>query len=225
MKEYEFGEMANPDVLTDYYARRHTSHYRTDFLLLAEQLYYKGDNERAIRALDRSLKLMPVNTVIDFGEITGNDPITSLDYNRVRNNSYSPRMSGCLYEYVQLYALMGETKKATSLGKKLLKIYGSVFAFFEKSDATIAIEPGTMNSNRDDLFAAADACFKMQKAVKGMDFEQEVTATINNLYEKILPEIDNELSTLGLSENMDALNQLFKEHMANMASEYNYTIK
>ncbi len=225
MKEYEFGEMANPDVLTDYYARRHTSHYRTDFLLLAEQLYYEGDNERAIRALDRSLKLMPVNTVIDFGEITGNDPITSLDYNRIRNNSYSPRMSGCLYEYVQLYALMGETKKATSLGKKLLKIYSSVFAFFENSDATIAIEPGTMNSNRDDLFAAADACFKMQKAVKGMDFEQEVTATINNLYEKILPEIDNELSTLGLSENMDALNQLFKEHMANMASEYNYTLK
>jgi hypothetical protein len=115
MKEYEFGDMANPNVLTDYYARRHTSHYRTDFLLLAEQLYYNGDNKRAIKSLDRSLKLMPVETVIDFGEITGNDPITSLDYNRIRNNSYSPRMSGCLFEYVQLYALLGETKKSIGL--------------------------------------------------------------------------------------------------------------
>ena len=199
--------------------------YRTDFLLLAEQLYYEGDNKRAIKALDRSLKLMPVETVIDFGEITGNDPITSLDYNRVRNNSYSPRMSGCLYEYVQLYALLGATKKATDLGKKLLKIYNSVFSFFENSDAIIAIEAGTMNSNRDDLFAAADACFKMQKAVQGMELEKELTATLNNLFGKILPDIENELSTLGLSENMDALNQLFKEHMTDMAGEYNFTLK
>ncbi len=225
MKEYEFGDMANPDVLTDYYARRHTSHYRTDFLLLAEQLYYAGDTIRAVKALDRSLKYMPVETVIDFGEITGNDPITSLDYNRIQNNSYNPRMSGCLYEYVQLYALMGETKKATDLGKKLLKIYTSVFSFFENSDALIVIEPGTMNSNRDDLFAATDACFKMQKALQGMVFEKEVTAALNNLYGKILPGIENELSTLGLSENMEALNQLFKDHMANMATEYSYVPK
>ena len=168
---------------------------------------------------------MPVETVIDFGEITGNDPITSLDYNRVRNNSYSPRMSGCLYEYVQLYALLGETKKATDLGNKLLKIYGSVFSYFENSDALIAIEAGTMNSNRDDLFAAADACFKMKKAVQGMALEKELTATLDNLYGKILPDIENELSTLGLSENMDALNQLFKEHMTDMAREYNFTLK
>ena len=134
-------------------------------------------------------------------------------------------MSGCLYEYVQLYALMGETKKATDLGKKLLNIYKSVFSFFENSDAMIAIEPGTINSNRDDLFAAADACFKIQKAVKGMAFEKEVTGTLNKLYGKILPDMENELSILGLSENMEALNQIFKEHMANMATEYNYIQK
>ena len=89
----------------------------------------------------------------------------------------------------------------------------------------VAIEPGTMNSNRDDLFAAADACFKIQKAVQGMAFEKEVTASLDKLYGEILREIDNELSTLGLSENMEALNQLFKEHMANMATEYNYIQK
>lgn len=38
MKNYKYGEMANPDVLTDYYARRHTAQYRLHFATLAE--YY-----------------------------------------------------------------------------------------------------------------------------------------------------------------------------------------
>ena len=224
MKEYTFGDMANPKVLTDYYARRHTSHYRTDFLLLAEQLYYGEENERATKVLDRSLELMPVETVIDFGEITGNDPITSLDYNRVRNSSYSPRISGCLHEYVQLYALLGQEKKAAALGKKLLKIYASVIDYFENSSGSFAIRQGTMSSNRDDLFAATDACFRMQKATKDMAFEKEVSQVINKLYKTILPQIEDDLVVSGTSENMDVLNQIFKQHMANMANEYNYSI-
>ena len=225
MKEYTFGDMANPDVLTDYYARRHTSHYRTDFLLLAEQLYYDGEKEKAAKVLDRSLKLMPVETVIDFGEVTGNDPITSLDMNRIRNNAYSPRTSGCLFEYVQLYALIGEDQKATALGRKLLKIYESVFAYFDNSPAEFTIVPGTMNSNRDDLFAAADACFKMQRATQELPVGKEIDAVLNNLYGKTIPKINDELVTSSISENLEILHQLFKEHMSNMAAEYNYTLK
>ena len=224
MKEYEFGDMANPKVLTDYYARRHTSHYRTDFLLLAEQLYYQGDTARAIKVLDRSLNLMPIETVLDFGEVTGNDPITSLDYNRVRNSAYSPRVSGSLHEYVQLYALLGEDSKATVLGKKLIKRYKRIFTYFEKSDALFAIKQGTMNSNRDDLFAAADACFKIQKAIPSGGISKEVTEAIDYLFGKVLPKIENELVTSGLSENMDALNSAFKGQLSSMATEYNYTI-
>ena len=223
MVEYEFGDMANPEVLTDYYARRHTSHYRTDFLLLAEQLYYQGDTLRAVKVLDRSLKIMPIETVLDFGEVTGNDPITSLDFNRVRSNSYSPRVSGSLHEYVQLYALLGEDSKATLLGKKLLKRYTRIFEFFEKSDASFAIKQGTMNSNRDDLFAAADACFKIQKANPNGGISKEVTAAIDYLYGKVLPKIERELATDGLSENMEALNSAFQGQFISMAAEYNYS--
>ena len=39
---YQYGEMANPNVLTDYYARRHTTQFRANFLLLAEQLLLKN---------------------------------------------------------------------------------------------------------------------------------------------------------------------------------------
>jgi hypothetical protein len=38
MKRYDFGDMKNPSVLTDYYARRHTSQFRSQFLILAQ--YY-----------------------------------------------------------------------------------------------------------------------------------------------------------------------------------------
>lgn len=37
MKTYDFGAMSNPDVLTDYYARRHTSQYRRHFFELAQE--------------------------------------------------------------------------------------------------------------------------------------------------------------------------------------------
>jgi Protein O-mannosyl-transferase TMEM260-like len=42
MKNYHFGAMDNPDVLTDYYARRHTSQYRLHFKLLAEDYALKA---------------------------------------------------------------------------------------------------------------------------------------------------------------------------------------
>ncbi|MCH2225549.1 MAG: DUF2723 domain-containing protein [Crocinitomicaceae bacterium] len=45
MENYSFGNMSNPDVLTDYYTRRHTSQYRLHFLSLAEEFI-----SRVIRA-------------------------------------------------------------------------------------------------------------------------------------------------------------------------------
>ena len=81
-----------------------------------------------------------------------------------------------------------------------------------------------MNSNRDDLFAAADACFKIQKAIPSGGISKEVTEAIDYLFGKVLPKIENELVTSGLSENMDALNSAFKGQLSSMATEYNYTI-
>ena len=44
MKNYAWGAMSNPDVITDYYARRHTSQYRLQFLSLAENYISKAYN-------------------------------------------------------------------------------------------------------------------------------------------------------------------------------------
>jgi hypothetical protein len=47
MKKYDFGHMNNPAVLTDYYARRHTSQYRFQFMALAQHYLTLADEEEA----------------------------------------------------------------------------------------------------------------------------------------------------------------------------------
>ncbi len=42
MKNYDYGTMSDPAVLTDYYARRHTDQYRLHFLSLAEEFVAKA---------------------------------------------------------------------------------------------------------------------------------------------------------------------------------------
>ena len=45
MKNYSFGQMNKAHVLTDYYARRHTSQFRTQFYSLAEYYIQLAENE------------------------------------------------------------------------------------------------------------------------------------------------------------------------------------
>jgi hypothetical protein len=45
MSRYDYGDMKNPSVLTDYYARRHTSQYRYQFMTLAQHFLNLADEE------------------------------------------------------------------------------------------------------------------------------------------------------------------------------------
>ncbi|MDB3905379.1 hypothetical protein N9335_02760, partial [Crocinitomicaceae bacterium] len=231
MKTYEYGNMSDPSVLTDYYARRHTVHYRQDFLLLAEQLYYLGDKKRGVQALDKSLKVMPPETVLDFGEISGFDKQTSLDINLPQNNQYAARTSGNLHEYVQLYYMLGEADKATSLGKKLLKNYQSVFKYFENSDALFAVTPGFSSSNIDDLLAATDACFRMYRVASDTKFNpqgknvKEITEMINYVYLIVHPKIKSELAEIELEDSYQGMLNMLNGQMSKMLLEYDYSVK
>ncbi|MEN9999007.1 MAG: hypothetical protein RI922_1997 [Bacteroidota bacterium] len=49
MKNYVYGAMNNPDVLTDYYTRRHTSQYRLHYASLADDYLMRADNEDQVR--------------------------------------------------------------------------------------------------------------------------------------------------------------------------------
>ncbi len=225
LETYIFGDMANPKVLTDYYARRHTIQYRANFLLLAEQLYNLGRKAEAIKVLDRAMEIMPEETVMDYGDINPVDPFNSLNYNKGNNQfmyqgrDIRPLNAGILHEYVQLYYLLGQTKKAEALGQKLLDNYNSVIAYFEYSD----VEMAGNEENAEDLIAVADALLKIRGTVrtnldqetKVSGFERSLEKSVQKLYKKVLPRIYSGLDALA-AENGEAGDGLYTNRMANL---------
>lgn len=202
LETYTYGDMKNPKVLTDYYARRHTQQYRCNFLLLAEQLLNKGDRKGAISLLDKSLELMPLENVLDFGEVNQIDPMNSLKINSAHTNfmyqgqDVKAKSSGCLHEYVQLYFMAGEKAKATKLGMKLADNYETIFNYFEHSAAEYAGNP----ENAEDMYAALDGCFKMyviandsKLGAKNGALAKRLYKLFNKVYKNDMPRIYNEL--------------------------------
>ena len=224
LETYIFGDMANPNVLTDYYARRHTIQYRANFLLLAEQLLALGRKNEAVKVLDRAMQIMPEETVMDYGDINPVDPFNSLNYNKAHNQflfqgqDIRPLNAGILHEFVQLYYELGQTKKAEALGKKLLDNYKTVIAYFEHSD----VEMAGNEENAEDLIAVADALLKMRttakeqmSGLKSSAFSKELERTIQVLYKKVLPRIYSGLETLA-TENGEAGDGLYTNRLANL---------
>jgi len=198
-KTFHYGKMNVKGVLTDYYTRRHTITFRANFLLLAEQ-YLKNNKQRAIELLDFSLAKMPMENVIDVDEVNNGRHYT-LTINKLHKEyefegeKIPPMCSGTLPEYVQLYYLAGDKKKAEVLGLKLMNNYKSIFAYFENSDTEFMKNL----ENSQDLIAALDACFKMrftaeQQEDKGGKFYKDISSSIKKVYTTILPRIQGSSS-------------------------------
>lgn len=210
---FQYGDMANPDVLTDYYARRHTTQFRANFLILAEQFFLQNNTKKAISLLDRSLAVMPIETVIDFGEVNACDPMNMLTYNQ-NNRAYlygdqeiRAKCSGNLNEHVQLYYLCKANKKGAELGNKLLDQYETILNFYEKAD----VELSSNTQNTEDLFAVTDAIFKMYTTLEDPKIHAEKSAfgirlkkNIDRIYKKILPSMSSKLIAIGNENGEDA---------------------
>lgn len=137
---------------------------------------------------------MPLENVLDFGEVNQCDPFTALKINSAhldymyQGQESRAKCSGSLHEYVQLYFLAGNKKKATDLGLKLMANYESIFTYFENSSASFATNP----ENNEDLIAALDACFKMyfvaaDKKLGGDpkgELAKRIFKSINHVYKK-----------------------------------------
>ncbi len=186
MEVYDYGKMNQKGVLSDYYTRRHTSQYRSNFARLAEfyvrdaefeisrkddyapritslrasgngrladslQNVIKGadqkaaeNKKRAIALIKKSLAVMPVDIVIDYGE-PNPDGRELKDGNGVTYPSYA---DGTLHDYVGLLYRAGDKAGAEKLGMQIAGELESILNYFENSSALI------MARNKPDLISA-----------------------------------------------------------------------
>ena len=142
---------------------------------------------KAVNLIQRSLKVMPANVVLDYGEPT---PVRN-KYNNggVQTDGYS---DGVLHDYVGLLFKAGDKKGAENLGATVASQLESIFNYFEKSDAYFA----GSQKNAIDLFAALDAYLKIylsandpQVGNPSGELAKRTTAKLDYLYKVAFPSI------------------------------------
>ncbi len=213
MENYSFGAMNNPDVLTDYYARRHTSQYRLHFLSLAEDYISKAisgeeTNQRMEIMKGMGNPNMEMPEGVDVKEIEGYKTRAKnlihrsldvmpadlvIDYGEP-SPSNNPRDS---------YKINGKT--LTGFNDGILHDYVGILYISgdkegaEKLGATVAdqlesiinyFDKGNVaitakQTNTRDLYAAMSAYFKMSSAANDEDFGNKDGALAKRTQEKI----------------------------------------
>ncbi|MFN5911272.1 MAG: hypothetical protein ACK45H_08065, partial [Bacteroidota bacterium] len=111
--------------------------------------------KKAINLLDHSLKVMPAEFVIDYGE-----PTSSRETYKETGLDLPVYQDGILHDYVALYYRAGNKKAAEKLGAVVAGQLESILNYFEKSDAYFAGNA----ENSSDLWASLDAYFKLHMA-------------------------------------------------------------
>ncbi|MFT5859803.1 MAG: hypothetical protein ACI865_001907 [Flavobacteriaceae bacterium] len=220
MEVYNFGEMQNPDVLTDYYTRRHTKQYRAHFLALAEDYLTRALDaesgsdfrgmpaadklsvkeiadykQKAIKLINRSLEVMPAAIVIDYGEPSDNRA-PSDDY-KIPGGTLKAYKDGDLHNYVTVLYSAGDVKGAERLGDIVAGQLESIMTYFEKSDVKFIRNA----YNRKDFYSAINAYFILHLSAKESGNNDGKLAKrtgkfIEHLYDKIFPSMINELKDL-----------------------------
>ena len=186
MEVYDYGKMNQKGVLTDYYSRRHTSQFRTNFVKLAETYVRDAEfemarkenytsqiarfkaagnnrladslknviagaderaakyNKRAIALIQKSLKVMPVDLVIDYGEPNPD----GREMKGTDGASYQSFADGSLHDYVSILYRAGDKVGGEKLGTQIAQEIETIFNYFENSSAVI------VSRNKTDLVAA-----------------------------------------------------------------------
>lgn len=237
MSTYHYGAMSNPDVLTDYYTRRHTSQFRMHFAALADYYLSKAEQEaamvknntmnlplmrkagqndrannveksmngsddrianykkKAANLILHSLKVMPADVVIDYGEPQA-DSRTKYNNGGAELSAYK---DGILHDYVKILYKSGKKAEAEKLGLIVAKKLESTFNYFAKSNPAIASNP----DNTKDLYAALDAYFNLHLTAIDQEFGNQnsalakrTQAKIKELYTSVFPAMYSGLEAL-----------------------------
>ena len=154
----------------------------------------KEFKKKGIELIKHSLKVMPPEMVIDYGEPTENtDPRKDYELNGRTLKAWN---DGTLHEYVRLLYLAGDKKTANDLGMQIAGQLESIINYFEKSDVTISAK----RENTPDLYAAMDNYFQLFIASMDGEYGNEngelakrTTAFIQHMEKDMFPSMIDRL--------------------------------
>ncbi len=205
MEKYEFGNMSDSKVLTDYYARRHTSQYRMHFLALAE--YYVNrtlvpgvspeDTEslkkRAVALINRSLEIMPAEHIIDYGEPTPGQSKYPIEGQELQTFN-----DGILHDYVRILYMAGDIEGAEKLGATVADQLESIINYFDKSDVKISAS----QENKKHFIGALEAYFQLNQSASAIDsnpdgpLSKRTLSKLDYVYKEMFPRMIDQLEIL-----------------------------
>ena len=177
-----------------------------------------NNKKMASALIKKSLEVMPVDLVIDYGE-----PQPSRDDFEVSQGvSYANYADGVLHDYVGILYRAGDKAAAEKLGMQVADQIESIFNYYEKSDAIFATE------NKVDLVSALNNYMLLTTFANDPEvgnpsgkLAKRTTAKINNLYKLVFPRIYKELAAEGLKN----LEKDLKGHLDAVGMRYNFVEK
>lgn len=236
MNVYSYGKMNQAGVLSDYYTRRHTGQFRTNFLKLADSYIQmvnyeeqrvaqtknqisslrqagrnnvadslaktivgtdnlmKEYNTKAANLVKKSLEVMPIDRVLDYGEPNPSNEKFTVS----RELSYPGFSDGVMQDYVKILYMAGDKKAGTELAKKVASQLEMNLKYFENSDVMIA------TNNTSDFISTLNNYILLSIYVNDEDFgdpksaiAKQLSANVNNLYKNVFPKMYAKLKELG----------------------------
>ncbi|MFT7343984.1 MAG: hypothetical protein ACI9XP_000561 [Lentimonas sp.] len=241
MTTYNYNGLDQENVLTDYYARRHTDQYRSHFEALArdylriaqeaedvssdegkryidmlrnggqvaeaerrenllknQEALIKESREKAIALIMRSLKVMPIETVLDHSEASQSRGAGYM----FERTEYPVFADGNLHNYVEVLFEAGALKEANAFGVKLANNLESIVNHYLQSNAAVVFSEG----NTKDMYAALDNYFRIAIAASNSStgdpegaLSERTRQTIDNWYKIAIPKSVEALKQLAIN--------------------------
>jgi hypothetical protein len=180
---------------------------------------FASNKKKAIELVRKSLVVMPIENVIDYGE-----PSPSRENFEVSQGiSYPGYTDGTLHQYIGTLYRAGDKKEANKVAAEVATQLESILTYFEKSEAKFTIE------NKSDLVAALNNYMLLSTFASDPEVgdaksavAQRMTMRINKLYKTIFPSVYSTLKSEGyLASEVSEL----KGHLDAVAMKYGFLAK